>query len=251
MRNAKLCPKCGHLKSWSIRRERRRCAKCLYEWQPGRLPLRLSRAEWNQIIKFFLMDLSSQHIAEETQLERRRVIRALLSIRSYLAHDIPPELKPDVRFIPSGKKPNPEEKKRPKGPIRPLIGILAKEGKVWAELIPPEVISHFLPFEKKQVEPGAVISFNFWKHYAGVAIKGSLNRLSGMDGETKNPNISELENFWGFLKRKLSGKGGIRRHRLPLYLAEYNWRYNNRHKNLSSNIKNIFNLISENKFPVA
>jgi transposase-like protein len=40
-----------------------------------------------------------------------------------------------------------------------------------------------------------------------------------------------LEGFWGYLKRKLSAKGGIRRERLPIYLGEYVWRYN--HKNLS------------------
>ncbi len=34
------------------------------------------------------------------------------------------------------------------------------------------------------------------------------------------------EGFWGYLKRNLSAKGGIRRDRLPLYLAEYVWRYN-------------------------
>jgi len=37
-----------------------------------------------------------------------------------------------------------------------------------------------------------------------------------------------LEGFWGYLKRMLAAKGGIRRERLPLYLAEYVWRYNYR-----------------------
>ena len=36
--------------------------------------------------------------------------------------------------------------------------------------------------------------------------------------------------FRGYLKRKLSAKGGIRKERLSLYLGEYVWRYN--HRNL-------------------
>jgi transposase-like protein len=41
-----------------------------------------------------------------------------------------------------------------------------------------------------------------------------------------------MEGFWGYLKRNLAAKGGIRRERLPLYLAEYVWRFN--HRNLST-----------------
>jgi transposase len=41
-------------------------------------------------------------------------------------------------------------------------------------------------------------------------------------------HVKGLEGFWGYLKRWLAAKGGIRRERLPLYLAEYVWRYNHR-----------------------
>ena len=34
--------------------------------------------------------------------------------------------------------------------------------------------------------------------------------------------------YWGYLKRKLASKGGIRREKLPLYPAEYVGRYNHR-----------------------
>jgi len=38
--------------------------------------------------------------------------------------------------------------------------------------------------------------------------------------------INGLEGFWGYLKRKLLAKGGIRREKVPLFLGEYVWRYN-------------------------
>jgi len=39
-------------------------------------------------------------------------------------------------------------------------------------------------------------------------------------------HINGLEGFWGYLKRKLAAKGGIRRAYLYLFLGEYVWRYN-------------------------
>jgi hypothetical protein len=34
-------------------------------------------------------------------------------------------------------------------------------------------------------------------------------------------HINGLEGFFGYLKRQLASRGGIRRERLPFYLAEY------------------------------
>ncbi|MBI4233896.1 MAG: hypothetical protein HY686_05585 [Chloroflexi bacterium] len=39
------CPRCQHIKSWIIRRGKRRCAACRYEWVARALPLRLTPAE--------------------------------------------------------------------------------------------------------------------------------------------------------------------------------------------------------------
>jgi transposase-like protein len=61
-----------------------------------------------------------------------------------------------------------------------------------------------------------------------VAARGYVHRLVNhgekqyIDG--KGNHINGLEGFWGFLKRKLASKGGITKHKLPLYLAEYVWR---------------------------
>ena len=44
----------------------------------------------------------------------------------------------------------------------------------------------------------------------------------------KSNHINGLEGFWGYLKRRLSAKGGIRKERLPLYLAAIVWQYNHR-----------------------
>ncbi len=71
------CPRCGGKKLWAIRRGKVRCGACRYEWIPGRLPLRLAQREWKKTIHWFLRGLPAQAIAQETGLERKRVIRAL------------------------------------------------------------------------------------------------------------------------------------------------------------------------------
>ena len=76
---------------------------------------------------------------------------------------------------------------------------------------------------------------------AGLAAKGYVHRLvkhhKGEYSDGKGNHINGLEGFWGYLKRRLAAKGGIRKERLPLYLAEYVWRYN--HRNDSIQIQKI------------
>jgi len=71
---------------------------------------------------------------------------------------------------------------------------------------------------------------------AGLAAKGYVHRLvkhhKGEYSDGKGNHINGLEGFWGYLKRRLAAKGGIRKERLPLYLAEYVWRYNHRNDSI-------------------
>jgi len=69
----------------------------------------------------------------------------------------------------------------------------------------------------------------------------------GNDNTTdgKGNHINGLEGFWGYLKRKLASKGGITRSRLPFYLAEYVWRYNNRTDPERVKIRRILQLLEK------
>ena len=75
-----------------------------------------------------------------------------------------------------------------------------------------------------------------WKSYTGVAANGYVHRMvkqhEGEYSDGKGYHINDLEGFWGYLKRRLSAKGGIRKERLPLYLAEYVWKYNHRNDSI-------------------
>ncbi|MDH5202780.1 MAG: IS1595 family transposase [Nitrospirota bacterium] len=109
---------------------------------------------------------------------------------------------------------------------------LCRRGKVWAEIVPDVEAATLSPLIKQRVKRGSTICSDTWKSYTGIAAKGYVHRMvehgKGEYSDSKGNHINGLEGFWGYLKRRLAAKGGIRKKRLPLYLAEYVWRYNHR-----------------------
>ena len=71
------------------------------------------------------------------------------------------------------------------------------------------------------------------KHHAGEYSDGKGSHINGLEG------------FWGYLKRRLAAKGGIRKERLPFYLAEYVWRYNHRNNDIETQKKLIMKQLEE------
>lgn len=63
-----------------------------------------------------------------------------------------------------------------------------------------------------------------------------------VDKNNKSNHINGLEGFFGYLKRQLAARGGIRKNRL---LAEYVWRYNNRDLPIEKQIERLLNLVAK------
>jgi transposase len=106
-----------------------------------------------------------------------------------------------------------------------------------------------LPLITKRVVPGSTVCSDTGKDYTGIASRGYVHRLVN-HGERqytdeKGNHINGLEGFWGYLKRKLASKGGITRSRLPLYLAEYIWRYNHRSDPERIKVRRIIQLLEK------
>ena len=238
---------------------RRRCAQCKYDFIPRQLPLRFTRDEWREILHLFLMEQSSNSIAEQTGFDKKRVLRALLRIRMALATDVPEifsgTVEVDETYL-GGAWRNKRKMIRDTGTRRgrgtskqPVFGILCRNGQVWAEIVMSVDEDTLLPLISKKVEQGSTVCSDTWKAYTGIAARGYVHRLVNhgerqyTDG--KGNHINGLEGFWGYLKRKLASKGGITRSRLPFYLAEYVWRYNNRTDPERVKIRRILQLLEK------
>ena len=256
------CPYCESGKYWIYEGNRRRCASCRRDWTAGRLPLRLTSREWRQITGWWVRGLSARMIALETGLERKRVLRALLRLREAMAREIPPPFQGTVevdetyvggtwrnRRLSARRKAGPA--KRGRGTSKtPVFGILCRGGMVWAKVVPDVEARTLLPLIKRRVAKGSLVCSDTFRSYTGVAARGYVHRLvehgKGRYVSRRGTHVNGLEGFWGYLKRRLAAKGGIRRKRLPLYLADYVWRYNHRKLTHREQVKQAMDLLRKN-----
>ena len=237
MKASKKCPRCGNTKSWKVRREKRKCSSCRYEWHKDRLPLHLSRPEWKKLLRWFVLGLSSAAISREAGLGRGQVLRALMIVRESMARN-------------KRKSTRIQVSKRGRGTSKQAVfGILCRSGQVWAEIVPNVEAKTLLPLLRKRVARGSIVCSDTFRSYTGIAAKGYVHRLVKHDQQEyvddQGNHINGLEGFWGYLKRKLAAKGGIRRERLPLYLAEYVWRYNHRNLKIEDQVSLILSQLQD------
>ncbi len=250
------CPRCQHIKSWSVRRGKRRCAACRYEWVPRAQPLRLTSSEWRRLLRWFVLGQSSAVIAQEARLERKRVLRALLLVRQSMTRDVPPAFSGVVEIDETylgGAWRNRRRAARAQGTKRgrgttkqAVFGILCRGGLVWAEVVPNVEAKTLLPLLRQRVRTGSVVCSDTFTSYTGIAAGGYVHRLVDHGqafSDRKGSHVNGLEGFWGYLKRRLAAKGGVRRERLPLYLAEYVWRYNHRRLSVAEQVKTLVKLL--------
>ncbi|MDD1673889.1 MAG: hypothetical protein LUP99_05725 [Methanomicrobiales archaeon] len=71
------CPKCRTKKVYRLGNGKRRCSRCRYDFIPHRLPLYLTRDQWREIIRWFLLEQSSESVSLRTSIERKRYYELL------------------------------------------------------------------------------------------------------------------------------------------------------------------------------
>jgi transposase len=226
------------------------------------LPLRLAQEQWRLLLRWFVLGHSVNKISEKTKISRERVMRALLLVREVMKADIPEQfsgiVEVDETYIGGQWKNKPKVvrkggTKRGRGTSKqPVFGIYARKGIVWAELVDDAKSETLHPLITKQVKSGSTVFSDTWKGYTGIATKGYVHRLVDHKKEFVNgkAHINGLEGFWEYLKRRLAAKGGIRREKQGLYLAEYVWRYNNRKLSDSQQVNKLIELLRNRRVSV-
>jgi len=210
--SSKICPRCQKRKFYRVRRDKFRCRNCLYEFKPKLGNLRLSRAE-----------VDETYLGGQKKNKRKSVL-----------------LKEKL----TGR-----ESKRGFGTKKqPVFGILARSGKVFARLVGDVEARDLAPIIEKKVKRGSRICSDTWRAYTGLATRGYLHRTVEHQKKEyalgKN-HINGLEGFFGYLKRKLAAKGGVRRKYLSLFLSEYVWRYNYRQLTVNQRVNRLLKLLED------
>jgi len=259
------CKKCFGKRFWKVRRGKLKCQNCLYEFKPRIGEISLTKHQWKALLKWFLRCQSVSVVSEETGISKYKILKALVLVRQIMAKDVPGVfegiVEVDETYL-GGQKKNKrksqlrkdkeaygKESKRGFGTTKqPVFGILARSGKVFAELVDDTEAKDLIPIIAKKVKSGTRICSDTWRAYTGLATKGYVHRTVEHQKKeyTRGKNhINGLEGFWGYLKRQLASRGGIRRERLPFYLAEYVWRYNYRKLPIEKQVKKLLDLVAK------
>ena len=259
------CDNCGAKKYWRLVNGEYRCKVCRKDSKPKFIPgSNLLKKDWMEIIDLFLLEVNSPTIKEKTGKSMGTINKVLRLLRTVMLKDIPGmfsgTVEVDETYL-GGQKKNKrknqlkkdretfgKESKSGFGTTKqPVFGILCRNGKVFAKLVDDTEAKDLIPIITKKVKPGSKVCSDTYRSYTGLAAKGYVHRT--VEHRIKeyakgNNHINGLEGFWGFLKRKLASKGGVRRIYLPLFLGEYVWRYNYKKDDLIKQKERLLKLLT-------
>jgi transposase-like protein len=130
----------------------------------------------------------------------------------------------------------------------PVVGAVEKKGQVYVKIIEKLTGKNLLTMLKKTVKTDESIVFtdefksygSFDKIVDRVKIKHSESYGSGLK------TINTIEGFWSLLKNGIKGNyRAISKKYLPFYLAEFSYKFNNRHLKSNSFEKLLENAVKE------
>jgi len=256
----RICPECSNIKIWSLKDGRFRCANCRKTFSDFRKKISISQAKLRTVIQEFLLEHSTNIILSRVDISKYMLLKILTLLRVAMTQDLPEVFEGTVEVDETylggqwknkrlSVKRNLPKAKRGRGTNKQAVfGILCRNGKVWADLIDSVDAKQLQIRILKQVKKGSTVFSDTWRGYTGIASKGYVHRLvkHSKDSYVTNGNhINGLEGFWGYLKRKLAAKGGIRPSRLHLYLGECVWRYNHRYLDLKEQENYLIKLLNK------
>ena len=183
------------------------------------------------MLEWFVRGAPSAEIARETGLDRKRVLRALLVVRQAILRSTAGHPRRAAR---AAERPRVGPKQR-----AAALGLHVNNGDAWADVISDSETEQLGRRLRERSNRQSLSGSG--SPYAAVVYRGRLYRVDHANAERKP--FGRVEAFWAYLQRQLRSKGGIRRERLGLYLADFSWRYNHRKLARSEQVSQLLTLI--------
>ncbi len=128
----------------------------------------------------------------------------------------------------------------------PVFGLLKRGGKVFVTVVASASRAALMPIIEGKVLEGSTIYSDGWKAYDGLILNGYDHyRVYHSKNEfvRGKSHINGIEAFWSFAKRRLAQFNGIKEDKFILHLAECQFRYNNRNRNLMDVLINEYAML--------
>jgi len=237
------CPRCGHQKAWSTKRDLYRCIRCDLQtsvtvgtiFQDTKLPLRLwFWAIWHLTTQKYganaqglqrVLDLGSYHTAWTLLHKLRRAM--VRPGRDRLSGTV----QADEIYI-GGEKPG----KRGRGATgKALVVIMvelkeSKTGRIRLRHVPDASGPSLEGAVKEGVEPRSIVQTDEWGGYGRLPELGYIHEIIRKNAAVGRNLLPKVNRIAALLKRWLLGtyQGRVEPSHLDYYLDEYTFRFNRR-----------------------
>lgn len=237
------CPKCKHYKIWKLGYSngyKYQCSDCSYKFtetsgtifEKTRTPI----SKWIFAIGLFRIGISANQLKEEIRVTYKTAWEMLKRIREaikddFLMNQLFGHIEVDETYFGGRRK-----GKRGRGAAgkTPVVGIIQRNGKVRMIAVPDVKSDTLQNLVKKHVEEGSTVYTDGWQGYCGLKENGFKHQVVDHNNQfvsEEGSHINSIEGYWRLSKHKLYARyHKISEKYLPNYLAESEFKFNERHQ---------------------
>lgn len=193
---------------------------------------KLSHFQTNKLIELFVAGVTARTAADLVGVNRNTAINFFRKIREKICkhqEKTSPffgKVEADESFFGGRRK---GKRGRGAGGKIPVFGLLKRNGKVYAEIIPNCKSETLIPIIREKVMPDSIVYTDNFRSYNTLDISGyhhfRINHSKKFVDKEKH--INGIENFWNQAKRHMRKFNGLSPKTFNLYLKECEWRFNN------------------------
>lgn len=225
-----LCWVC-HAATRPSHRRQRRCPQCRRKWSYERQRVRY------ELLKAFCLSSTAHHAHRVVRCSYPTAYRAFTEFRRALAALAAEEKRPllgelelDESYFGGRRK---GQRGRGAAGKVAVFGILERAGKVYTVAVPDCKKETLMAKLRAATVKGSVFYTDEFVSYNDVAQFGKHVPVNHRETFAEGAaHINGIEGFWSFAKRLYRHVHGVDREHFPLYLQEYEFRYNHRQEHL-------------------
>jgi transposase len=205
---------------------------------------RVPDVTWLWLVKLFELELTASQAALQTGVSYPTAHKAFTLLRRAILATAEPELfrqevEADESYFGPRKPKRFRQQRRRQGGRGlahkiPVFGILERQGHVQVTVVPDCSAATLRDQTLRWVKRGTLVYTDRWKGYDTLTFCGYRHlRVDHQRQFSRGKvHINGLEGFWSYAKSKFLKHHGVSPRKFPLYLYEWQFRYNHRHENL-------------------